>query len=492
MLFRLVAADLRTVLKKNIITFIAIAAVTVANLVYAYGLSSVYGVRTDTLGFADNLALVFAGSAPFEPRPGVMFVPPLGWLFLILLILYTTLDYPTESLHGFGLQALVRCRARTLWWVSRFILVAAVTAFSLLVVVCSVVIWSLVVSSSFSAVIHGESLQLANLAPWFLKAAEADALPFFVGLFFAFEALAFAQAVIGFVLGPSVSFVVLTSYLICSAYARHWALLGNALMLLRWGGIVKEGIAAGSSGLFSIVIMSLCLSLGGLWFRRADLIEKGVQDMSVIVRDVSKRMGKNDVLRNVSIEVDPGTVVGLQGINGSGKTMLMRAVCGLIKPTEGEISIDGQRLGADISFPPSLGMLIEAPSFLGYLSGYDNLKLIAQIKGVATPEDIRSALRLVGLDADEKKKFRAYSLGMKQRLGIAAAIMEKPKLLVLDEPTNALDEAGVEMLKRVVAMAASTGREVLLSSHDGEVLEELADRVYCMRDGAVVKVRERS
>ena len=203
--------------------------------------------------------------------------------------------------------------------------------------------------------------------------------------------------------------------------------------------------------------------------------------MSVIVRGVSKRMGKNDVLRNVSIEVDPGTVVGLQGINGSGKTMLMRAVCGLIKPTEG-----------DISFPPSLGMLIEAPSFLGYLSGYDNLKLIAQIKGVATPEDIRSALRLVGLDADEKKKFRAYSLGMKQRLGIAAAIMEKPKLLVLDEPTNALDEAGVEMLKRVVAMAASTGREVLLSSHDGEVLEELADRVYCMRDGAVVKVRERS
>ena len=259
MLFRLVAADLRTVLKKNIITFIAIAAVTVANLVYAYGFSSVYGVRTDALGFADNLALVFAGSAPFEPRPGVMFVPPLGWLFLTLLILYTTLDYPVESLHGFGLQALVRCRARTLWWVSRFILVAAVTAFSLLVVVCSVVIWSLMVSASFSAVVHGESLQLANLAPWFLKAGEADALPFFTGLFFAFEALAFAQAVIGFVLGPSVSFVVLTSYLICSAYARHWALLGNALMLLRWGGIVKEGIAAGSSGLFSIVIMSLCL-----------------------------------------------------------------------------------------------------------------------------------------------------------------------------------------------------------------------------------------
>lgn len=488
MLFRLVAADLRTVLKKNILTFIAVAAVTVANLVYAYGLSSVYGVRTDTLGFADNLALVFAGSAPFEPRPGLMFVPPLGWLFVILLILYTTLDYPTESLHGFGLQALVRCRSRTLWWVSRFILVAAVTAFSLLVVVCSVVIWSLMVSASFSAVIHGESLQLANLAPWFLKAGEADALPFFTGLFFAFEALAFAQAVIGFVLGPSVSFVVLMSYLICSALGAVRQ-RPNAVAL---GRNCQRGNRDGLERLVfncDYVVMPI---VGWTVVSKGRPYRKGGQDMSVIVRDVSKRMGKNDVLRNVSIEVDPGTVVGLQGINGSGKTMLMRAVCGLIKPTEGEISIDGQRLGADISFPPSLGMLIEAPSFLGYLSGYDNLELIAQIKGVAAPEDIRSALRLVGLDANEKKKFRAYSLGMKQRLGIAAAIMEKPKLLVLDEPTNALDEAGVEMLKRVVAMAASTGREVILSSHDGEVLEELADRVYCMRDGAVVKVRERS
>ena len=215
--------------------------------------------------------------------------------------------------------------------------------------------------------------------------------------------------------------------------------------------------------------------------------------MSVIVRGVSKRMGKNDVLRNVSIEVDPGTVVGLQGINGSGKTMLMRAVCGLIRPTEGEIIIDGQRLGADISFPPSLGMLIEAPSFLGYLSGYDNLELIAQINGVATPDGHSLCPALVGLDADEKKEVPSIlAWDEAASWGIAAAIMEKPKLLVLDEPTNALDEAGVEMLKRVVAMAASTGREVLLSSHDGEVLEELADRVYCMRDGAVVKVRERS
>lgn len=274
MLFRLVARDLRAVLKKNLITFIAIAAATVANLVYAYGLSAMYGIRADILGLADNLALVFAGSAPFEPRPGVMFVPPLGWLFLILLILYTTLDYPGESLHGLGLQALVRCRSRALWWASRFIVVMAVTAISLFVVICSVLIWSLMAGASFAAVIHGEALQLANLGPEFLKAGEADALPFFWGLFLAFEALAVVQTAVGFVFGSSTSFVVLMGYLICSAYARHWALLGNALMLLRWGGIVKEGIATGWSVLFALVVMTLCLLMGGLWFQRADLVEK--------------------------------------------------------------------------------------------------------------------------------------------------------------------------------------------------------------------------
>ncbi|MFR7798397.1 MAG: ATP-binding cassette domain-containing protein [Collinsella sp.] len=166
-------------------------------------------------------------------------------------------------------------------------------------------------------------------------------------------------------------------------------------------------------------------------------------------------MGKNDVLRNVSIEVDPGTVVGLQGINGSGKTMLMRAVCGLIKPTEGEISIDGQRLGADISFPPSLGMLIEAPSFWDICLATTIWS--SSLRSRALPPRRHSLCPAArGARCRRKKKFRAYSLGMKQRLGIAAAIMEKPKLLVLDEPTNALDEAGVEILKRVVAMAAST------------------------------------
>lgn len=274
MLFRLVAADLRTVLKKNLVTFIAISIVTVANLVYAYGLSSVYGVETDTLGFADNFALVFAGSTPFEFRPGAMFVPPLGWLFLTLLILYTTLDYSAESLRGFGLQTLVRCRARWLWWVSRFVLIAAVTTISLFVVVCTVGLWGLATGASFSTVIHSESLQLVSLGLDYLVSSEADGLPFFAGLFLAFESLAFMQLAVGFAFGPSVAFAALLSYLICSAYTSHCALLGNALMLLRWDGMVKGGVSVASSALVSLVIMVACLLIGGFWFWRADFIER--------------------------------------------------------------------------------------------------------------------------------------------------------------------------------------------------------------------------
>ncbi|RGI67864.1 hypothetical protein DXD94_04710 [Collinsella sp. TM10-22] len=274
MLFRLLAADLRTVLKRNAVAFIAMAVMSIANLVYAYGLSVIYGTKTEILGFADNFALVFAGSTPFEFRPGAMFVPPLGWLFLTLLILYTTLDYSVESLRGFGLQTLVRCRTRWLWWVSRFVLVTVVTTISLLVVVCSVVLWSLATGASFSTVIHSESLQLVSLGKDFLTSSEADGLPFFAGLFLAFESLAFMQLAVGFAFGPSVAFVTLVSYLICSAYTSHCALLGNALMLLRWDGMVKGGVSVASSALVSLAIMAACLLMGGFWFWRADFIER--------------------------------------------------------------------------------------------------------------------------------------------------------------------------------------------------------------------------
>lgn len=238
MLFRLLAADLRTVLKRNAVAFIAMAVMSIANLVYAYGLSVIYGTKTEILGFADNFALVLPGRLRLSLGRG--HVRSSTWL---------AVSHPAHSLYnprlfsriiaGFGLQTLVRCRTRWLWWVSRFVLVTVVTTISLLVVVCSVVLWSLATGASFSTVIHSESLQLVSLGKDFLTSSEADGLPFFAGLFLAFESLAFMQLAVGFAFGPSVAFVTLVSYLICSAYTSHCALLGNALMLLRWDGMVK-------------------------------------------------------------------------------------------------------------------------------------------------------------------------------------------------------------------------------------------------------------
>ena len=168
-------------------------------------------------------------------------------------------------------------------------------------------------------------------------------------------------------------------------------------------------------------------------------------------------------------------------INGSGKTMLMRAVSGLMYPTSGTIKIDGKVLGRDMAFPQKIGLLIENPAFIDSYTGYDNLKMLASINKENV--DIYKALELVGLKPDDKRKFRKYSLGMKQRLGIACAIMEDPQLLLLDEPFNALDKKGQETLADIILDMRDKGCLILLSSHDKDELENLSDVIYLVDSG---------
>lgn len=170
----------------------------------------------------------------------------------------------------------------------------------------------------------------------------------------------------------------------------------------------------------------------------------------VELKNVTKMIRGTEIIKNVSVEFEDGIVTGINGINGSGKTMLMRLISGLIKPTEGEVIIDGKVLGKDIAFPKSIGILIENPAFIDYYSGFENLRLLALIQKKIGVEEIREALLAVGLNPDDKKKYKKYSLGMKQRLGIAAAIMESPDIILLDEPTNALDTEGIERIKKIV------------------------------------------
>lgn len=192
------------------------------------------------------------------------------------------------------------------------------------------------------------------------------------------------------------------------------------------------------------------------------------------------------VLKGINLQFDNGMVYGLKGINGSGKTMLMRAVCGLINPTEGRVVIDGQVLAKSISFPPSIGVLIENPAFVDFLTGYKNLEQIASIKRIAGKDEIRNALSAVGLNPDDKRKYRKYSLGMKQKLGIASAIMENPDILILDEPLNALDESGTEMVHEIVTKFRERNSTVILTCHDDEELRKMSDIIIHIEKGAIV------
>lgn len=208
--------------------------------------------------------------------------------------------------------------------------------------------------------------------------------------------------------------------------------------------------------------------------------------MFIEITGLTKQIKKATVLDDINLRLEDGKIYGLKGKNGSGKTMLMRAVCGLILPTKGTININGDILGKDISFPKSIGALIENPAFIPGFTGFKNLQILASIQNKINGAQIEEALSTVGLDPKDKRKYRKYSLGMKQRLGIAAAIMEKPDIIILDEPINALDEKGVVLVRKILQDARERGALVLIACHDKEELEALSDEIFVMENGKIV------
>lgn len=204
------------------------------------------------------------------------------------------------------------------------------------------------------------------------------------------------------------------------------------------------------------------------------------------VKNVTKRYGSNEVLKDVNLTCEAGKIYGLVGRNGSGKTVLLKSICGLIVPTSGEIYVWGQSVGKDVDFPENIGFIIESPGFLLQESGLSNLKHLASIRGKTGLDEIRASMDTVGLDPDLKRPVGKYSLGMRQRLGIAQAIMEKPDLLILDEPMNGLDNQGVQHIRSVLKALKESGVTILLASHFKEDIELLCDEVYQM-DAGVLK-----
>lgn len=205
---------------------------------------------------------------------------------------------------------------------------------------------------------------------------------------------------------------------------------------------------------------------------------------SVIKVDkVTKKFGSDIALSNVSIEFERGKIYGIVGRNGSGKTVLFKTMIGFLKPTSGRVVVDGKEIGKDTDFADNIGIIIETPGFLSAYSGYKNLEYLASIKNLIGEKEIRESMERVGLDPDSKKKVGKYSLGMRQRLGIAQAIMENPNILILDEPMNGLDHQGVKDVREILLNLKAEGKSIILASHNKEDIEALCDEVYEMDHG---------
>lgn len=207
------------------------------------------------------------------------------------------------------------------------------------------------------------------------------------------------------------------------------------------------------------------------------------------VENLSLTIKEHDILKNINHYFEKGKIHGLIGRNGSGKTMLMKCICGFVRPTKGTVSVAGKVIGKDCDFPDNVGLIIETPGFIPYYSGFRNLKLLAQLNKKISGDKIKETMKQVGLEPNLKLHVKKYSLGMRQRLGLAQAIMENPDLLVLDEPMNGLDKDGVEDMRSYLLELKKQGKTILIASHNSEDIQLLCDTVCEMDKGVLSKIK---
>ena len=212
-------------------------------------------------------------------------------------------------------------------------------------------------------------------------------------------------------------------------------------------------------------------------------------EAAIKIENLHKSFGKEEILHGINRELEAGRIHGIVGNNGRGKTVMMKCICGFLRPDEGCVLINGKEVGKDMDFPDDMGIIIETPGFLPGATGLKNLKILASLKGIADEKRIVETIERVGLDPGLKKNVSKYSLGMRQRLGIAQAIMENPSFLILDEPFNGLDKHGVAQIRNLIKELRAEGKTIILASHNQADIDELCDTVCEMDDGYMEEIK---
>ena len=212
-------------------------------------------------------------------------------------------------------------------------------------------------------------------------------------------------------------------------------------------------------------------------------------EAAIKIENLHKSFGKEEILHGINREFKAGRIHGIVGNNGSGKTVMMKCICGFLRPDEGCVLINGKEVGKDMDFPDDMGIIIETPGFLPGATGLKNLKILASLKGIADEKRIVETIERVGLDPGLKKNVSKYSLGMRQRLGIAQAIMENPSFLILDEPFNGLDKHGVAQIRNLIKELRAEGKTIIPESHNQADIDELCDTVCEMDDGYMEEIK---
>lgn len=437
-------------------------------------------------GMMDTIFFIQGGYDPVLIIKEGKIVFPFVWMLIQFLVPFMIYSYCNDDCEGVGIDFLMKCRSRRLWWNSKC-LWNCLTVLSIYAIQYATAFVYGLCNGNLSMKINYELFEKISNKSVPDNAANVWIIVYMLVMPVVVSLVtALVQMTISMFTNPMIGMLAVMAWNVMSVFINNPLMIGNNSMVVRSSVYNAQRIQVWQSVAVCLVVYIVVYVAGMIGFNKKDILVREDYKMYIKITDVNKTIKKAPILRDINVEFTGGKVYGLRGKNGSGKTMLMRAICGLITPDSGIIDIDGKILGKDISFPESIGVLIENPAFIGNYTGLKNLKVLASIQNRIGDEQIRKALEDIGLDPDDKRTYRKYSLGMKQKLGIAAAVMENPDIIILDEPINALDDVSVEKVHDILEEQKKRGAVIIIACHDKEELDQLSDEIIEISDGRII------